>query len=407
MSKMRGSATRKRNILASGKKNGGHPDIVSSPKKKRFSSASDVKSVGTPPSKTASVPPKPNKVTPNSKHNRTTDKKDGARRALEMSASLTSSTPTKPSPLASSVMESDPIKGAFGKLASEAIHIQSNTRSVYKIVNKQTGSVGGNGSFGAIYGELTVGSMQKMVNLMKKYTEFSASSRFIDVGSGLGKPSLHVAQDPGVEFSYGIEMERVRWMLGMSNLNEVLKAAYGQQYAGEQLHEEGMIKHRCMFDHGNVMEAESFNPFTHVYMFSIGFPPKLWKRLSTMFNRSESPYLICYQAPRIIIERYGFLVELVKQAPTSMHGSSEGHMGYLYRRKGYDSCNATLDKQEVACDSLFEKAWNLASGSLEGVQGYVNTQVQEQYFCGRRTRSSGIVMCAESVEEDTDSEEEN
>ena len=50
--------------------------------------------------------------------------------------------------------------------------------------------------------------MQKMVNLMKINTEFSADSRFIDIGCGLGKPNLYVAQDPGVSFSYGIEVER-------------------------------------------------------------------------------------------------------------------------------------------------------------------------------------------------------
>lgn len=46
---------------------------------------------------------------------------------------------------------------------------------------------------------------------------FDENSSFIDVGSGLGKPNFHVAQDPGVEISYGLELEEVRWELSVSN----------------------------------------------------------------------------------------------------------------------------------------------------------------------------------------------
>eukprot|EP00551_Chaetoceros_affinis_P018900 CAMPEP_0203716554 /NCGR_PEP_ID=MMETSP0092-20131115/1181_1 /ASSEMBLY_ACC=CAM_ASM_001090 /TAXON_ID=426623 /ORGANISM="Chaetoceros affinis, Strain CCMP159" /LENGTH=308 /DNA_ID=CAMNT_0050595133 /DNA_START=275 /DNA_END=1201 /DNA_ORIENTATION=+ len=201
-----------------------------------------------------------------------------------------------------------------------------------------TGSIGGNGHGGAIYGELTVGSMQKMIDLMKVHTAFGPKSRFIDVGSGLGKPNLHVAQDPGVEFSYGIEMEHVRWMLGMSNLNMVLQRA-------EKKPSENIL-HRCMFEHGDITYAKYFDPFTHVYMFDIGFPPKLFKQLADMFNRSHSPYLICYHGPRLMIDRYGFNIELIVQAPTSMHGSSEGHMGYIYRRVQASKSLSKEDNEE-------------------------------------------------------------
>jgi hypothetical protein len=149
---------------------------------------------------------------------------------------------------------------AFGK--SETIDICDNVRLTHNLIRKATGSIGGNGSFGAIYGELTVGSMQKMVNLMKTHTEFGPSSRFIDVGSGIGKPNLHVIHDPGVEFSYGIEMERSRWLLGLASLNAVLR---------EACRAESTLGYKCMFDHGNIKAAKTFDPFTHVYMFSIGY----------------------------------------------------------------------------------------------------------------------------------------
>ena len=159
-------------------------------------------------------------------------------------------------------------KSPFGNKSTTKI--PKNVRRVYEIVNKHTGSIGGNGHGGAIYGELTVGSMQKMTNLMIEYTGLSKDSRFIDVGCGLGKPNLHVAQYPGVEFSYGIEMEHVRWMLGMANLDQVLKAAQMDIATKNDIDDESKIKHQCFLAHGDVTEANFFDPFTHVYMFDIG-----------------------------------------------------------------------------------------------------------------------------------------
>lgn len=291
-------------------------------------------------------------------------------------------------------------KTYFGRDADEKKPdiILDKTRKVYKIVNKMTGSIGGNGHGGAIYGELTIGSMQKMVELMKIHTEFGPESRFIDVGSGLGKPNLHVAQDPGVEFSYGIEMEHVRWVLGMSNLNMVLK------HAKKNPTED--IRHRCMFQHGDITEAKYFDPFTHVYMFDIGFPPRLFKQLAEMFNQSHSPYLICYHGPKLMIDRYGFNVELIVQSSTSMHGSSENHMGYLYRRvskqaKNKENRNAgAINKPKLArgdyrvlldggipCDPLFVDAWNSTRRELSPLLDDVKSEVASNLTSERPRRT--------------------
>ena len=150
---------------------------------------------------------------------------------------------------------------------SKSIEIANNVKRVYNIVNKHTGSIGGNSHGGAIYGELTVGSMQKMINLMIEHTGFGADSRFIDVGCGLGKPNLHAAQMPGVEFSYGIEMEHTRWMLGIANVHQVMQRA---QMDVVEERTADLIGHACVLEHGDITEAKFFDPFTHVYMFDIG-----------------------------------------------------------------------------------------------------------------------------------------
>lgn len=77
--------------------------------------------------------------------------------------------------------------------------------------------------------------MQKVVEMMRQYMEFDSSSRFIDVGAGLGKPNMHVAMDPKVEFSYGIEVNPERWYLSLSNLKPLLKASLDDEEMGKNV----------------------------------------------------------------------------------------------------------------------------------------------------------------------------
>mmetsp|Transcript_21886 Transcript_21886/g.32973 ORF Transcript_21886/g.32973 Transcript_21886/m.32973 type:complete len:429 (-) Transcript_21886:86-1372(-) len=296
-------------------------------------------------------------------------------------------------------------KSPFGNKST--IKVPTNVKRVYEIVNKHTGSIGGNGHGGAIYGELTVGSMQKMTNLMIEYTDLSKESRFIDVGCGLGKPNLHVAQYPGVEFSYGIEMEHVRWMLGMANLDQVLKAAQ-KDIAFEEAKKDGddgsKIEHRCFFAHGDITEANFFDPFTHVYMFDIGFPPRLFHQLAEMFNNSQSEYLICYHGPKLMIDRYEFNVELLVQTPTSMHGSAEGHQGYIYRRtkKANKRNSCSTSQFETPCDPLFAKAWEVCREGLDAVSKHTSDEVEKHMGSKskRVTRSASKRLSSEEKKEE-------
>lgn len=89
--------------------------------------------------------------------------------------------------------------------------ISPRTEKVYRLVRKSTGALGGNGYDGAIYGELTMHSMQKIINTMVEKCELTHQSRFIDIGAGLGKPNFHAAQDPAVRLSIGVELEEIRW----------------------------------------------------------------------------------------------------------------------------------------------------------------------------------------------------
>jgi hypothetical protein len=196
--------------------------------------------------------------------------------------------------------------------------VPAPVKQVYKIVQARTGQVGGYGHDGPVYGEITTGSMQKIVDFLKKECGFNSESLFVDVGAGLGKPNFHVAVDPGVRLSVGIEVEQLRWLLSLKNL--------------QALNAKGRIppKTVCML-HRDVTTLGSFDPFTVVYEFDVGFPPKVLVSIANAFNRSITvKNLVSFKPPRDIIDKYGFSVRLVGGLTTSMAGSSETHKVYFY-----------------------------------------------------------------------------
>lgn len=149
--------------------------------------------------------------------------------------------------------------------------------------------------------------------------------------------------------------------------------------------------------------AASFSHFTEHFYYERRFPPRLWRHLSEMFNRSSAPYLICYHSPSDIIDKYGFNVKLVVQAPTSMHGSSEGHMGYIYERVGGVKSEASTSAPN--CDPLFKDAWEAVKGGLNVLDETVASRMQESCHNGRLTRSRGVKMTAVSSIEQKEEEE--
>lgn len=107
---------------------------------------------------------------------------------------------------------SNTVTAKFGSQTSKpSLSISPRIKKIYKLILKSTGTLGGNGYDGAIYGELTMHSMQRVINVLVEKCELTYASKFIDVGAGLGKPNFHVAQDPAVRISIGVELEDIRW----------------------------------------------------------------------------------------------------------------------------------------------------------------------------------------------------
>ena len=102
------------------------------------------------------------------------------------------------------------------KLFQSNIKIDPKVAVAYKCVQKATGALGGNGDTGAIYGEVTMYSMQRVLDVMKAKCELTHRSRIIDIGAGLGKPNFHASQDPACRLSIGVELLDIRWKVGVA-----------------------------------------------------------------------------------------------------------------------------------------------------------------------------------------------
>ena len=315
-------------------------------------------------------------------------------------------TPTKSPKKASVAAATDSSPGSA--LHANRIKIQPRVERAYSIVRNCTGTLGGNGTTGAIYGELTVGSMQRVINLLVEKCEMNEQSRFIDVGSGLGKPNLHAAQDPQVRLSVGVELESIRWHLAMYNLQSVLGVAQRGKAAEEteaDVTKDTPLLSGTNFMVGDIDDAGSTDPFTHIYMYDLGFPPPLQQSIAKKFNDSQyAQYLVSYRPPRRVIEEYGYAVEHVDQISTSMHGSGEGHMAYFYKRTNKPPKLTAAERAaykplrlparpgfeetttDVLCDAAFEKCAKLAVGEVSDLAAFAAHVVDTELLSSDRPK---------------------
>ena len=131
----------------------------------------------------------------------------------------------------------------------------------YKIVQRITGDIGGNGQGAAMYGEMIKSSCQRAIDLLIKHAGLGPGSRFIDIGCGRGKPNLHAALYARVQFSYGIELDPCRVFLANSILKRLMKDAQSNPNMSAIA--------KISLQQGDISDASCFDPFTHVWMFDV------------------------------------------------------------------------------------------------------------------------------------------
>ncbi len=159
------------------------------------------------------------------------------------------------------VVENQVVSNAPALVKVNNVLVHHNSKEIYSIVNKLSGFMGLNAEFGPIYGENRIGSFQAVVKKMKAYTDLNDKSYFINVGCVRGKPNLHVAQDPGVAISIGMEVVENRLDVCLKHFFAVLQRAKNQQ--NEEISPVNRLGYNCYFLKMDVTEAASFDPFTH------------------------------------------------------------------------------------------------------------------------------------------------
>lgn len=171
--------------------------------------------------------------------------------------------------------------------------VSESERKVLRVTRRATGELGGGGAGGPIYGELTSGSMDKVLDALIAHCGLGPGSLFLDIGSGRGLPSLIAAQRAGSP-SIGIECEEERWIQSMHNLVAVVDEA-------ESPSNSAPINTRCYFLHGDITVAATLDPCSHIYMFDTGFPPEVLARIADLFNASTTATtLISFQSEAYI-----------------------------------------------------------------------------------------------------------
>jgi hypothetical protein len=193
-------------------------------------------------------------------------------------------------------------------------------RKLYSAINNWTGMTGGNGNGGAIYGEMTESSMNKIILICMQVQGLGEDSAFFDVGSGLGKPNLHAAVAAKCRLSFGVELEDIRWQLSMVNLNGCINDLTG-------------LGSGVFFASANIMDFHTLEPFTHIFLFDVAFTGDVQEHIAHLFNRSPSAqYLISFRRPRETINDFGYHVRLLARQQVRLTGSGEGHTAYFYEK---------------------------------------------------------------------------
>ena len=122
--------------------------------------------------------------------------------------------------------------------------------------------------------------------------------------------------------SVGAELELIRYQLAVKNLADMTKVCSDAPGPATDDDVDPELHSSVYFVHMDIDVAATLNPFTHIYMYDLGFPPDLQQSIARKFNTSAyAEWFISYRPPHRVIEEYGYEVEFKHKMATSMHGN--------------------------------------------------------------------------------------
>ncbi len=242
------------------------------------------------------------------------------------------------------------------KKGKQAKNKGDKTVIIYEKIKAVLGPVGGDACGGPIYGEVTFGSFQRILNVLENECGLNNDSIFVDIGSGLGKPNFHVtsAAKSGVKLSIGIEVVGDRWIQSIHVLDRLLRA---------NSDDISNVASKVFFAHADICHFAKTGMYgvTHMYSFNVGMPIPVKEAIVDSFMAtSTATHLICFDKPAFILE-YCSELELFKQFCISMHGSAEGHTVFFYRKLEMKS------KQQENAPDILDVAKNLLLTSPKAI----------------------------------------
>jgi hypothetical protein len=264
--------------------------------------------------------------------------------------------------------------------------------ALYVLLHTATGALGGNADGrGGIYGELAKAAFQRVLDFLVLHCELGPTSAFMDMGSGLGKPNFHAAVEAGLRYSVGVEIDKVRRYLSLVNL----QAAVGRALPDDAP--------RVMFQNTDITAAKTLDPFTHVYMFDTGFPPRVSAQIAAAFNASRhTKYLACFHRPKLVLGEWGLEAVCIGRVSTSMSGSSEGHLCFFYKATGERDISdgysgeagaaaVTGGNNRRVVDPVFAESMRLLDGEMDY---YLASVAQSVDAFHRQPRTRGAMAAA-------------
>eukprot|EP00042_Codosiga_hollandica_P044738 m.446107 g.446107 ORF g.446107 m.446107 type:complete len:725 (+) comp56864_c0_seq10:31-2205(+) len=242
--------------------------------------------------------------------------------------------------------------------------VDAMLNSVYRIVQTKLDITSGVDGFG-ITGTCTKKSFEKLFDALVTKCEFGSSSSFMDLGHGMGRPSLHVAAlHPHIKHSFGTEFNPELYKQSMRILAEVADAipCFKEQP-------------RVYFMDANIRDLNSMNPFSHVYFFNLGMPDDVVDHTLELFRKSSSVrYVIMYPHRSASLKVLRSLGQIVHCESMRMTGRRMYEAVVVkLDRKADDKLDHTLDQDiesglQVLADPLLYHEYLEQLGNMSALE---------------------------------------
>ncbi|KAG2445539.1 hypothetical protein HXX76_000154 [Chlamydomonas incerta] len=205
--------------------------------------------------------------------------------------------------------------------------------ALYGLMQSFENKLGGGEGVEGLYGSITQGGMQKILECLAHNTGLDHRSTFIDIGAGLGRPLLHAMVSHGVPCTWGVELDRVKCD----------KAAAFCQHVLGNLVTKNVMPAGVDVPPVHCSPVEKFatlDPATHAYSFWEGVPGSGKRAFGELFAKSKTLRAVAVvqramrgQEPAAVMRELGFgPLILINSFSVSMSGSGRSFQAYVFSK---------------------------------------------------------------------------